>query len=426
MLRASLPRMMLIHRVPSVCSTLRRAVTCIVTVSLAAGGCAQWGSAVLRDNHVAFNSSVADAMDRQMLLNIVRMSQRRPTQWMTVSVINVQSTVSTGANGGIGIPADGMVTGLTGGNVSFSYTPNITLLPQQGERLARELMSPIPVSTVERLVSAGWPAELVVLMCVEKLGDVEGFDVTSDRGIVVEDGRFGRMLQLMNAVGHQYLVSLSQVPQTVTWNAEPIAATEVTLDRIMQASKSGAAFIKRDDGAYDYRTIERVPVLTFYDGIEKSAEGKELADMLTIPAEAGSYRLVASEDIWPGDTVSVRARSFVATLQLMSMGVDPSPGMEPPTPDIDTEDELYARMATAVGNEDLSPHVRAVFRVHCADQAPKDALVSVHDGRHWYWIDRADYTSRILFAMVRDMYDLQVTAENQSSPVLTLPVGTGR
>lgn len=31
-----------------------------------------------------------------------------------------------------------------------------------------------------------------------------------------------------------------------------------------------------------------------------------------------------------------------------------------------------------------------------------------------------------LFAMVRDMYDLQVTAENQSSPVLTLPVGTGR
>jgi hypothetical protein len=148
--------------------------------------------------------------------------------------------------------------------------------------------------------------------------------------------------------------------------------------------------------------------------------------MLTIPAEAGSFRLVASEDIWPGDTVSVRARSFVATLQLMSPGVEPSPGMEPPTPDIDTEDELYARMATAVGNEDLSPHVRAVFRVHCTDQAPKDALVSVHDGRHWYWIDRADYTSRILFAMVRDMYDLQVTAENQSSPVLTLPVGTGR
>jgi hypothetical protein len=50
----------------------------------------------------------------------------------------------------------------------------------------------------------------------------------------------------------------------------------------------------------------------------------------------------------------------------------------------------------------------------------------VHDGRHWYWIDRTDRTSRILFAMVRDMYDLQVTAEGQATPILTLPVGTGR
>jgi hypothetical protein len=31
-----------------------------------------------------------------------------------------------------------------------------------------------------------------------------------------------------------------------------------------------------------------------------------------------------------------------------------------------------------------------------------------------------------VFAMVRDMYDLQVTAEGQSTPILTLPVGTGR
>jgi hypothetical protein len=418
--------MMRINRVSSSCCALLRAAACLGAACLAAGGCAQWGSAVLRDNHVAFNSSVADAMDRQMLLNIVRMSRRRSTQWMTVSVINVQSTVSTGANGGIGIPVDGRVTGLTGGNVSFSYTPNITLLPQQGERLARELMSPIPVSTVERLVSAGWPLELVILMCVEKFGDVDGFDVTSDRGIVLEDGRFGRMLQLLSALGDQYLISLSQVPQTVTWNAEPIAATEVTLDRIMQASKSGAAFLKRDDGAYDYRTIQHVPVLTLYEGIENSAEGKELAPMLSIPAEADSYRLVASEDIWEGDTLSIRSRSFVATLHLLSMGVDPSEDMEPPSPDIDTEEELYARMATVVGHQDLSAYVRAVFRVHCTYMEPKDALVSVHDGGDWYWIDRADYTSRILFAMVRDMYDLQVTADTQISPVLTLPVGTGR
>ena len=177
---------------------------------------------------------------------------------------------------------------------------------------------------------------------------------------------------------------------------------------------------------FDYRTIERVPVMTLYDGIEASPEGTELASMLNIPAKPGSYRLVASEDLWPGDTLSMRTRSFVATLQLLSMGVDASPDTPPPTPDVDTEDELYARMAQVKAFDDLSPYVPAVFRVRCSERKPSDPLVSAHDGRYWYWIDRNDHTSRILFAMVRDMYDLQVTGDNQAGPVLTLPVGTGR
>lgn len=400
-------------------------LACILALT-AATGCARWGSAVLEDNHVAFNASVAEAMDRQMLLNIVRMSQRRPTQWMTVSLINVQSTVGAGATGGVNIPANGLVDGAAAGNLDFSYTPNITFLPQQGERLARELMSPIPVSTVERLVSAGWPAELVALVALEKVGNVQGFDVTSNRGIVVEGGDFGRMLQLIDLLGNGHLMSLSQVPEAVTWNPQPIPATDVTIDRVMSASERGGFFFKRDDGLFDYRTVERVPVMTFYDGIEAVPEGIELARMLGVPAKPGSYRLVASEDVWPGDTLPMRTRSFVATLQLLSMGVDAGPDAPPPEPDVDTEEELYARMAQVKASDDLSPFVPAVFRIRCGARKPSDPLICAHDGRYWYWIDRNDYTSKILFAMVRDMYDLQVTGDNQAGPVLTLPVGTGR
>ena len=424
---ASLPAMIRRRRATIRIDVLApRMLAAIATSALTLAGCASWGSRILEDNHVAFNTSLAEAMDRQMLLNIVRMSQRRPAQWMSVSLINVQSTVGAGTNGGVAVPADGMVSGATAGNLSFSYTPNITFLPQQGERLARELMSPIPVSTVERLVSAGWPIELVILMCIEKIGNVNGFDVTSDRGIVIENGDFGRLLQMINRLGQRHLVSFSQVPEAVTWNADPIPRADVTVDRIMQASKGGGAFFKRPDGDYDYRTIERVPVMTLYPGIERSPDAPELTRMLGLPAKPESFRLVSSEDIWPGDTLSMRARSFVATLQLLSMGVDAFPGAPAPAEDIDTEAELYARMATANENQDLSPFVGAVFRVRCSTSRPADALVAVNDGRHWYWIDRGDYTSRTLFAMVRDMYDLQVTSEGQSGPVLTLPVGTGR
>ena len=43
-------------------------------------GCAQWGANVLEENHVAFNTAVCQAMDSQMLLNIVRMCMDEPTQ----------------------------------------------------------------------------------------------------------------------------------------------------------------------------------------------------------------------------------------------------------------------------------------------------------------------------------------------------------
>jgi len=398
----------------------------LAAVSLPLSGCAGWGSAVLEDNHVAFNASVAETLDRQMLLNIVRMSQRRPTQWMAVSLINVQSTVSANANGTVTVPTTGLVNGGTGGAVTFSYTPNITFVPQQGERLARELMSPIPVSTVERLVSAGWPLPLVTLMCVEKVGTVKGFDVTSDKGIRLDTGDFGLLLQSLDALGSRHLVSLSQVPEAVTWNSEPIDGSEVTVDRIIQSSKGGGAFVRLPDGRYDYRTIERVPVITFYDGIETAPEAADITRLLRLPAKADSYRLVASEDIWPGATLSVRARSFVATLQLLSMGVDQSPNAPGPKNDIDSGEELYRLMAGVRPDLDLSPYITAVFRVRCGPSKPDDALVAVRDGRYWYWIDREDRSSRTLFAMVRDMYDLQVTSESQSSPILTLPVGSGR
>ena len=60
-------------------------------------------------------------------------------------VVELSGNIELAAVTGLADACLEMGTPVTGGNVSFSYTPNITLLPQQGERLARELMSPIPV-----------------------------------------------------------------------------------------------------------------------------------------------------------------------------------------------------------------------------------------------------------------------------------------
>ena len=178
---------------------------------------------------------------------------------------------------------------------------------------------------------------------------------------------------------------------------------QVTVDHIVRASAAEASFVRRPDGNYDYRTVERVPVLTFYEGVQETPEGRYLDGALNLKVEPGSYRIVASEGDGNGTTLPLRTRSFSATLNLMSLGVDSLPP-----------------------GADLSRYMTAVFRVRCSKERPTEAAISVHDGRHWYWIHQKDRSSRACFCMVRDMYDLQVTAEGQASPVLTLPVGSGR
>ena len=57
-------------------------------LAVAIGGCASMTARQLEEEHVAFNTAVAEAMDRQMLLNIVRLWHSEPTQWMQVASIN--------------------------------------------------------------------------------------------------------------------------------------------------------------------------------------------------------------------------------------------------------------------------------------------------------------------------------------------------
>lgn len=427
MQRAIALRRVTITRMPLTQTSLAPRGFRVVALAGAAivAGCAQWGSAVLEDNHVAFNSAVADAMDRQMLLNIVRMSERRPTQWMTVSVINVQSTVGAGANGTVTIPSSGLVGGEAGGHLSFSYSPNITFVPQQGERLARELMASIPISTLEHLVSAGWSPEVVMLMCVGKFEHTSSFQVTYRHGIRLPNGDFGRMLQLMASLGDRGLLTLTQAPEEIVWNATPIPAEQIDVARIVQGSKDAGFFAPRPDGGYDYRTTELVPVLVLHPGIESAPEAADLERVMGVLPRAGSHRIVTSQEPGLEQHVAIRTRSFMATLQLLSAGVDPFPDAPGPQHDLDTLDELFAAMASVGEQFDLRQHMSALFRIHCSDRRPSDAVVSVHNGRHWYWIAPEDKSSRSAFAMIRDMYDLQVTATGQS-PLLTLPVGAGR
>ena len=393
--------------------------------SVVIAGCAQWGGDVLRDNHVAFNTSVAEAMDRQMLLNIVRLSRDEPTQWLTVSAINVNTSVGVTPAGTATIPSNGLVSGTAGGAANFTYTPNITFIPRQGEQLANELMAPIPVSSVEHMVSASWPISWVVFLSCERVQEVDSFDVTSGFGVRATDARFARLMQLFDKLQQRQEISLSQVPLPFTWNRQPIPDAEYNLGRVIDGKRERASLVPREGGGFDFVSIEPAPVLTIYPSATRSAECMELLKLLDLGDEPGNFRIVGLEGQLQGDFVTLRTRSLSALLRLLSFGVDRERNAPPPPSDVDAPGELWSLMGRNAGENaiDLSPYVNAVFRVQRGASAPADAAVSVFYRGDWFWIDAKDSTARKVFALVRDLFDLQVKSGNDTQPVLTVPVG---
>jgi hypothetical protein len=100
----------------------------VISSALVLGGCAGLTAEQIREDSVAFNSAVAEAMDRQMLLNIVRIARNEPTQWVTVSAINAQTQYRAGADmTGSGFPAPDL---RGAASIGFTYTPTLTFLPR--------------------------------------------------------------------------------------------------------------------------------------------------------------------------------------------------------------------------------------------------------------------------------------------------------
>lgn len=391
-------------------------------LAFAAVGCAQWGGQVLEDNHVAFNTSVAQAMSRQLVLNIVRLSEDEPTQWMAVTNITVNTSVGGNVGGAGSFPAN---AGTAAAGVNFSYTPTIQFVPRQGDQLAQEIMSPIPVSSVESMVSAGWPISWTLFLACERVQEVWGFDVTSGFGTVAHDERFGRLLELCDVLQGRQLISLSLAPFPVEWNDRPIPAAEVTIDRQLQAKADRAQFRRRPDGDYDYLTYELVPVFTVYPSASADAEAAEFLKLMGLGRGPGNYRLMAVERPVPDACVSLRSRSLAAVLRLLSEGVDPECDMPPPDLQIDSSIEVWRAIAATTGDRsaDVGSSIRSVFRIHRSKVKPKDSELGVQYGGEWFWIAHDDRASKQVFSLVRDLFDLQVKTVTSQGPILNIPVG---
>ena len=75
----------------------------IVSMIFMTVSCTTIGPQKLVSSHTAYNDAVQLTITREVLVNIVRSRYTDPMQFMRVSAINAQFSVSVGASGGAGV-----------------------------------------------------------------------------------------------------------------------------------------------------------------------------------------------------------------------------------------------------------------------------------------------------------------------------------
>jgi hypothetical protein len=149
-------------------------------------GCA---AARLRTDFAGYENAYADSSNREMLLNLARLSNHDPTFFFKLGQITTQYKMAAalGGNGSQVIQGTTNGTNLTGGgttNLSFEKDPTFQFIPVNDDASAQLLLKPIPPELFEALYQQGWRADQLFRLLVDR---IEFFDPTTKSWEVIRN-----------------------------------------------------------------------------------------------------------------------------------------------------------------------------------------------------------------------------------------------
>ncbi|MGD0259752.1 MAG: hypothetical protein ABSD29_07980 [Verrucomicrobiota bacterium] len=145
---------------------------------LLAAGCA---SHALRTSFSDYSEVYADAQNRQMLLNLARLSQHHPTYFFQLGQINASYNYTTSAtaaggqsdksalSGSSRIPLINWIVASISGTASRSSSPTFTYVPLSGGDFAAHLITPLVPDTFHALFREGVPVDLLMRTLVQEI-----------------------------------------------------------------------------------------------------------------------------------------------------------------------------------------------------------------------------------------------------------------
>ena len=336
-------------------------------------GCAAVGPPTLPRDRFDYVQAISDSWKRQMLQNLVKIRYVDAPVFLDVtSVINAYSLDgNVSANGQVALPGRGDYFAAMGAGIAYSDKPTITYTPLAGDKFARSLMTPLPISGVLYLLQSGYPAGPVLRVCANSISGLD--NSRGSRGdYSAGDPRFARLLEALSSAQTKDMIGIRQKSPK---------------------DKEAAAMYFRVPPGGDDGTIRTIRELLDLDPNAKEIE-----------VAYGAFPTSRTE-------MAIVTRS---TLQVMTEFASYI--------DVSAAETADGRVYTPPRSPDELRLFPPLIHVHSGDAAPADSFASVRYRNQWFWIDDRDVPSKTALNFLMLLFSLTETGTSQAgAPVVTVP-----
>ena len=379
-------------------------------------GCASVGPDKLVSTHQGYNDAVQLAETREMLENIVRLRFGDPLQFLGVTQINAQFSVSVGATAGAGnIGGSGGAVGSASGNVGYSDSPTLTFTPRGDDQFIRDLQLPVHLYEAMSFTNRGGVYDGAVFALITS-GVNDAPDLPGPNGDL-----YRARMEALGTLLEGDFAWLAAGKRYVPKSTIPVDMDEITSFDHVWATKNGHLWVDAEPMigpagrgkalmAFEYHT----PIMVLRD--PEDPETQEHLRTLGLVPGSREYEIRAVNDeiaLGRGPTfIFVGFRSLKEIMGIVSEYVEIPP-------------ELEARGVVPPPRYLTTGERQLGFKVRWSKEEPQNTPYRVSMYDHWFWIDQTDHDSKALFEALNILFYSQLGGSEKGDVTLTLPLGVG-
>jgi hypothetical protein len=341
-------------------------------------GCAGFAPHRLYDDQLGYSRSLGDSQKAQTLLNIVRMRYADTPIFLNTTQVISGYSLQQSLSGSLNItPSNPDANSLSASpGVTMTQSPTFTFQPVTGEALAQSVIRPLSPAQLLPLSVSGMPIDVLFRLAVQAVNGLHNSSMLDPANRQGSPG-FYKLLRNLRRLQVAGLLG-TRIDAPMGPDGKTTGAGQLLLTLADSPEPENQALVRETRRMLGMGEAVR-DVVVDYGGGYPPAPGH--ITLLTRPI-LGVLGQVASETDVPPEDI---ARGLT--------------------------------VATARDNKILG---RPTVIVRASDKPAKDAFASVRYRDRWYWIDNADFDSKIAFSILQTLLTLAQTTP-ASSTVVTIP-----